>query len=60
MPVGRPEQQPFDFHASAIVQQLLQLAGIELAEAVNKHLGLVEALAMRQLVEQPGGMLEEV
>ncbi|MDA9405353.1 hypothetical protein XH80_00675 [Bradyrhizobium sp. CCBAU 45384] len=59
VPVGKQEQ-PFDFHASGIAQQLLQLVGIELAQAINKHLGLLEALAMRQLVEQPGGMFEEV
>ena len=52
MPVGEEEEEPLDLYALAVDQQLLQLPGTERAQALHQHIGLVEALVVRKLVQQ--------
>ena len=47
-----PQEQPFHLHAAAGVKQWLQLARTQVPQPLEQHVGLMERLAFRHLVEQ--------
>src|SRR5690606_7901223 len=52
MAVGEEQKQPFHFYARASLKQDLQPTGAQVGHALDEGIGLIEALAFGQLVEQ--------
>ncbi len=52
MTVGEPEEQPFDLHAPAVFQQLLETAGAQGSQALGDHIHILKGFACGKLGEK--------